>query len=250
MAELYDDAAFFAAYARMDRSERGLEGAGEWPQMRALLPKLSGLRVLDLGCGYGWHCRYCAEQGAASVLGLDSSRSMLEQARRRNAHARVTYRLCGMERFGYPASAYDLVLSNLALHYLADLNTVYRRVSRTLAPGGTFLLNMEHPVFTAGVGQTWAAGPDGRSAFWPVDGYFFPGPRRTVFLGQTVEKQHHTLTQILMGLLDAGLRITAGGDPQPPEAWRERPGMEEEMRRPMMLLVRAEKPADSGEGTA
>ena len=142
MAELYDDAAFFAAYARMDRSERGLEGAGEWPQMRALLPKLSGLRVLDLGCGYGWHCRYCAEQGAASVLGLDSSRSMLEQARRRNAHARVTYRLCGMEQFGYPASAYDLVLSNLALHYLADLNTVYRRVSRTLAPGGTFLLNM------------------------------------------------------------------------------------------------------------
>ena len=34
MAELYDDAAFFSAYARMDRCERGQECEGDWQQLR------------------------------------------------------------------------------------------------------------------------------------------------------------------------------------------------------------------------
>ena len=62
---LYDDEAFFGNYAQMARSRGGLEAAGEWPQFSALLPQdMSGLDVLDLGCGYGWHCRYAAQRGA------------------------------------------------------------------------------------------------------------------------------------------------------------------------------------------
>ena len=73
-----------------------------------------------------------------------------------------------------------------------------------------------------------------------MDDYFYPGERETMFLGQKVKKQHHTLTQILMGLLRAGFRLTAVEEAMPPENWRAQ--MPEEMRRPMMLLVRAEKP--------
>ena len=55
MPSLYDDETFFAAYAAMPRSRGGLAAAGEWHQLRPLLPPLTGKRVLDLGCGYGWH---------------------------------------------------------------------------------------------------------------------------------------------------------------------------------------------------
>ena len=66
---LYDDAQFFDAYGQMARSRGGLAAAGEWHQLRPLFPPLAGSRMLDLGCGYGWHCRYAAEQGArASIL--------------------------------------------------------------------------------------------------------------------------------------------------------------------------------------
>ena len=41
------------------------EGAPEWPDLEAMLPPLSGLRVLDLGCGYGWFCRWARAAGAA-----------------------------------------------------------------------------------------------------------------------------------------------------------------------------------------
>lgn len=240
MGNIYDDAGFFAAYGQMDRSREGLSGAGEWEQLRPLLPDLRGLEVLDLGCGYGWHCRYAAEQGAARVLGIDASRRMIGTAEERNSHPRVRYRCCGLEEYEYPPAQFDLVVSNLVLHYVADLPRVYRRVYDTLRPGGVFLFNIEHPVFTAGVEESWVLDGAGQPLYWPVDNYFFPGPRETVFLGQRVVKEHHTLTQILNGLLRTGFCLEAVEEAQPPE--RLRAEMPEELRRPMMLLVRARRP--------
>lgn len=77
----YDEQGFFLKYSQMGRSTRGLEAAGEWTTFRALLPNLRDIRVLDLGCGFGWHCRYAREQEAKSVVGIDLSENMLERAR-------------------------------------------------------------------------------------------------------------------------------------------------------------------------
>lgn len=230
----YDHPEFFSAYAQMARSRQGLKAAGEWERMQALFPPVAGKDVLDLGCGYGWHCRYAADQGASSVLGIDCSERMLATARRLHADMRIQYRLCSIQAYDYPAQAFDAVVSNLALHYVEDLSHVYRGIHRTLRPDGVFLMNIEHPTFTAGVNQQFAA--DGT---WPVDQYYVPGARQTNFLGHTITKYHHTLTQILMGLLDAGFSLAAVEEVMPPKAWRS--AMPEEMRRPMMLLVKAVK---------
>ncbi len=240
MENRYDDREFFDEYARMERSVRGLDGAGEWHMMRELFPDVRGKTVLDLGCGYGWHCAYARERGAASVLGIDGSRLMAAEAGRRSGGGGITYSVCAIEDYPYPPEAFDLVLSNLALHYVEDLAAVYRGVFRTLRPGGVFLFNIEHPTFTAGRAQQFAE--DGT---WPVENYFYPGERETVFLGKRVVKYHHTLTQILGGLLDAGFVLEAVREAEPPEEWRA--AMPEEMSRPMMLLVRARKCASAAE---
>ncbi len=230
----YDDPSFFEAYSKMSRSIYGLEGAGEWHQLKKLFPDMNGADVLDLGCGYGWHCRYASENGARSIFGIDTSTLMIEEAERRNSAENIDYRVCGIEDYDYPAEKYDLVVSNLALHYIADLDTVFANVHKTLRHGGIFVMNIEHPTFTAGVDQQFSA--DGT---WPVDNYYYPGERSTVFLGHPVTKQHHTLTQILMGIINSGMTIEIIEEAMPPEEWREI--MPEEMRRPMMLLVRARK---------
>ena len=235
----YDDQIFFDEYAKMERSQKGLEGAGEWHQLKPLFPSLQGKDVLDLGCGYGWHCKYAAQQGADRVLGIDLSEKMIAKAKEINGDPKITYEICDLEAYAYPQDSWDCVVSNLALHYIEDLEEIFARVHRTLKKDGIFLFNIEHPVFTAGVGQDWICDGQGRPLYWPVDDYFFPGERRTHFLGCDVRKQHHTLTQILMGLLNNGFVIEAVEEAQPPEEMMDLPGMADEMRRPMMLLVRA-----------
>lgn len=241
MNGIYDDQDFFERYGQMPRSRDGLSSAGEWHQLRPLFPPLLGKTVLDLGCGYGWHSRYAAEQGAASVLGLDLSERMIEEAKRRNPAKNVTYKVCSVEEYEYPEDTYDFVISNLVLHYIADLEPIFKKIFRTMKEGGVFLFNIEHPVFTAGVNEDWLYREDGTPEAWPIDRYFYPGERQTLFLGKSVSKQHHTLTQILMGVINAGFILEHIEEARPPEKMMDMPGMKDELRRPMMLLVRAGK---------
>lgn len=241
MINEYDNEKFFEEYGKMARSMGGLSAAGEWHLLKPLFPPLEGKTVLDLGCGYGWHCAYAVEQGAEKVLGLDLSRKMIEEAERRNSDDKIEYRVCGMEEYEYPEGVWDCAVSNLALHYIENLDGVFKKVYKTLKPDGVFIFNIEHPVFTSGVGQDWVYDDDGRPKYWPVDDYFKPGERVTHFLGCEVIKQHHTLTQILMGLLNSGFELKAVREVEPPEEMMDIPGMRDELRRPMMLLVKAVK---------
>ena len=67
------------------------------------------------------------------------------------------------------------------------------------------------------------------------------GRKGTNFLGQRVVKQHHTLTQILNPLIKCGFQIEAIEEAIAPADMMDVPGMRDEMRRPMMLLVKVKK---------
>ena len=54
-------------------------------------------------------------------------------------------------------------------------------------------------------------------------------------------KYHRTLTTYLNTLLVNGLEIQNIVEPRPPESMMGLPGMKDEMRRPMMLIVKARK---------
>lgn len=241
MKSVYDNAGFFNKYSKMHRSQKGLEGAGEWHQLQPLFPNLAGKKVLDLGCGYGWHCKYAVECGAYSVLGIDLSEKMIKAAKEKNSDKKIEYQVCGLDEYAYPENTYDCVISNLVLHYIDDLDSIYKRIYKTLKENGVFLFNIEHPVFTGSVGQDWIYDNTGKPLYWPVDNYFHSGIRQTNFLGQNVTKQHHTLTQILNGLLKVKFSIEAIEEAMPPQNMMDIPGMEDEMRRPMMLLIKAKK---------
>ncbi len=241
MNNIYDDQEFFAAYAQMERSKFGLKAAGEWHQLQPLFPELQGKKVLDLGCGYGWHCRYAAQMGASQILGIDSSEKMIAKAAADNSDVQIRYEVCSIEEYDYPENFYDLVVSNLVLHYLDDLDSVYQNVYRTLKSGGCFLFNIEHPTFTAGVNEDWIYDENGNPQYWAIDNYYYPGKRETKFLGKQVVKQHHTLTQILNPLIKCGFQMEAIEEAMPPADMMDIPGMRDEMRRPMMLLVKVKK---------
>lgn len=237
----YDDPAFFEKYSQMNRSKAGLAGAGEWETLKGLLPDFAGKRVLDLGCGYGWHCLYAMEQGAAAVTGVDISQKMLDIAKEKTHDSRVRYLQMAMEDIDFPDSSFDIVLSSLALHYVPDFGAIVRKIHACLAPGGYFVFSAEHPTFTACGSQDWYYDEQGNILHFPVDNYFSEGARKANFLGEEVTKYHRTLTTYLDGLLTGGFTLLRVAEPQPPAGMLSMPGMQDELRRPMMLLVAARK---------
>ena len=237
----YDDLQFFQKYSQMSRSQNGLGSAGEWHELQKLLPDFTGKTVLDLGCGYGWHCKYALEHGAASVLGTDISQKMLETAVSRNFDDRIEYRCAAMEDLRFEDHSFDVVLSSLAFHYVKDFVPLVQSISRWLKPGGCLVFSVEHPVFTSYGTQDWYYDETGKILHFPVDHYYVEGQREAVFLGEPVIKYHRTLTTYLETLLENGFLLRHIVEPQPPEHMMALPGMKDELRRPIMLLVAAEK---------
>lgn len=238
----YDDNKFFEQYSNMTRSVMGLKGAGEWHALRQLMPQLNGKKMLDLGCGFGWHCKYAVEQGAAAVVGIDLSEKMIEKAREINADPRITYDVMSVEDFDYTALQFDVVLSSLTFHYIDSFETICRNVGTALVQGGDFIFSVEHPIFTAQGRQQWHTNAQGEIEHWPVDNYFNEGIRTTNFLGEDVHKYHRTLTTYINGLQTNGFEIINLIEPQPETEMLDKiEGMRDELRRPMMLIISARK---------
>lgn len=241
---IYDDPSFFAGYARLGRSLAGLDGAAEWPALRALLPEMRGLRVVDLGCGYGWFCRWARGAGAQHVLGLDLSARMLARAAASTADPAILYVRADLERLPLPAAAFDLAYSSLALHYVVDLAGLFADLGAALVPGGRLVFSTEHPIYTAPSHPQWRLDADGRKT-WPLDAYLVEGPRRTDWLAPGVIKQHRTLGTWLNSLIAGGFAVTHVEEWGPSEAQiAAQPALADERQRPIFLLVAARRRPD------
>ena len=238
---IYDDPAFFAGYGQLNRSIHGLEGAPEWPTLRALLPDIRARAVLDLGCGYGWFCRWAADQGAARVLGVDVSEKMLERAAQSNAHPAISSQRADLESIELPEAQFDLVYSSLAFHYVVDLAALMRSIRRALVPGGSLVFSIEHPIYMAPRRPVFDMDRDG-NRFWPLDGYQNEGRRVTNWLAEGVVKQHRTMGTLVNLLIDSGFTLTRLIEWGPTQAQVDAmPALAEEIDRPMMLLVGAQR---------
>jgi ubiquinone/menaquinone biosynthesis C-methylase UbiE len=239
---IYDNEEFFEGYSRLGRSVEGLDGAPEWPALRALLPDLRDRSVLDLGCGFGWFCRWSREQGAAHVLGIDVSERMLARARATTDDPGITYIRADMEHLTLTPASYDLVYSSLALHYIANLDALLAEVFRSLVSGGSLVFSVEHPIYTAPAEPGWTLSATGRRT-WPVDGYLEEGPRSTDWLTKGVIKQHRTFATYITTLLRLGFSLSHVEEWGPTdEQIAARPELAEERQRPTFLLLAARRP--------
>jgi SAM-dependent methyltransferase len=238
---IYDDADFFAGYTRLPRQVHGLDGAPEWPAIRAMLPDLDGKRVADLGCGFGWAARWMRAQGAASVLGLDLSQNMIARAIADTSDAAIGYRIADLERLELPETAFELVYGALAFHYVEDFQRLASVIQRALVPGGHLVFTIEHPIYMAAARPQWIIDEDGRKT-WPVNGYSIEGERRTDWFVKGVLKYHRTLGTTLNTLIEAGFELRRIEEFAPTrEQIARMPHLAEELERPMMLTISAQK---------
>ena len=238
---IYDTEEFFAAYSRLARSVEGLDGAPEWPAIRALLPDLEGKRVADLGCGLGWFARWARQNGAARVVGFDLSKNMIGRARAKTDDTAIEYVIADLEYLDLPKNSFDFAYSSLALHYVADFARLVSGVHCALVPGAAFVFTIEHPIFMAPENPGWSLDARGSRA-WPVNRYSIEGERVTDWLAKGVVKQHRTIATTVNTLIETGFAVRRLVEWSPtPDQTRANPGLAEETERPMMLFVAAER---------
>ncbi|GLC88971.1 class I SAM-dependent methyltransferase [Lysinibacillus piscis] len=238
----YDDTLFFNAYEQMPRSTEGLKAAGEWHILQTLLPDLKDKDVLDLGCGFGWHCRYAREQNAHTVIGVDISEKMLQRARELTNDSGISYQQLPIEDIHFADQQFDVIISSLAFHYIESFEVICRKVYRALKLGGSFVFSVEHPIFTACSKQDWYYDDHGNRLHWPVDYYQTEGRRETSFLNNDVIKYHRTVATYMNAVIEAGFQINAVKESTPSDEMLQAIAeMRDELRRPMFLMIAAEK---------
>jgi SAM-dependent methyltransferase len=243
MQNIYDDPDFFAGYAELRRTESGLNAALEQPALMRLLPtSLDGLDVLDLGCGFGDFASTAKAKGAAQVTGIDISSRMLAVARERVTDPTVSFVCAPIETAALGEAAFDLIVSSLALHYIEDYAAIVEKVARALRPQGRFVFSVEHPVATANGDYEWQCDAAGNKLHWKLDRYREEGRRESTWFVDGVIKYHRTVETYVNGLIDAGLILTRLTEPEAtPEALEMRADLIETRRRPVFLLLAAEK---------
>ncbi len=241
--EFYDDAQVFATYMRSRERDETPNDTLEWPDLLDLIGPVAGRRILDLGCGDARTGRELLARGAASYLGVEPSVNMAGAAHALLHGTAGTVVQATIEEWGYPTAAFDLVLSRLALHYVEDVATAFRRVFGALVPGGRFVFSVEHPVITS-CDRAYPAGTQRQG--WIVDDYHVQGRRVTTWLGGEVVKYHRTVEEYVSGLLRAGFVLEGLREATPrrsaflrDETYRRR------QRIPLFLLAAGCKPDEA-----
>lgn len=238
---IYDDPEFFEGYSAFPRSREGLAGAPEWPTLRAMLPDMSGTRVLDLGCGFGAFARWARSEGADRVLGLDISEKMLARARSMTTDSRIEYRRGDMESLDLPDGEFDLVYSSLVFHYVKDFERLSQDLRRLLARPGRLVFSVEHPIFTAPSHPVWLEREG--SSIWPLNNYLAEGERITHWITSGVVKYHRTIGSYVNALVRHGFQVIRIDEWGPTSTQIEaHPEWANEVHRPPFLLMSATVP--------
>jgi tRNA (mo5U34)-methyltransferase len=135
----------------------------KWERLRQAITPLTGRRVLDVGCGSGYHCWRMLGEGAAEVIGIDPTPLFVVQfwALQKYLQQQNIWVLpVGIEQVPAKLKAFDSVFSMGVLYHRRSPMDHLMELRDCLRPGGELVL--ETLVIEGGPGATLV--PAGRYA--------------------------------------------------------------------------------------
>lgn len=240
---IYDNEEFFDRYIQLRSDSENMNELVEKPALMKLLPELSQMKILDLGCGTGNHCIEYVRRGAESVLGVDLSERMLQEAEKRNSHPAVRYLRLGMEDIGQLDEKFDLVTSSLAVHYVENFDQLAEKTAEVLEKDGLFVFSQEHPLTTSLYEpERFTCDENGKAIHVNIADYSRDHLHETDWFVSGVRKYHRSFSSILNALIRAGFIIEEVVEPVPDDQWLSlHPKKKKLLHKPDFLLIRARK---------
>ena len=198
------------------------------PMFLDFVPDLSGLDVLDAGCGEGRNTRVFARRGAR-MTAVDISPRLIQAAQdeEKREPLGIRYSLSSFTDLSraFDDASFDAVVSTMALMDGPDFTQAARELHRVLRKGGGLYFSVTHPCF-ANRDSRWLRDESGTelarmvSNYWDDHPYieqwgFAAGPDQTEF---TILYFPYRLEDYINALCDAGFRISRIKEPRPTEA--------------------------------
>jgi SAM-dependent methyltransferase len=203
------------------------------PAHLKLVGDVSGLRVLDAGCGEGRFARMLAERGAV-VTAFDLSTRMIERAREEESARSlgISYHEADMANLSvFDDDQFDLAVAYVSLVDVVDYEKALLEVSRVLKDRGRFVFSLVHPCFSPPVFGWEPRKPgtiplrDEDKLFRKVD-HYFPAAEVRFRMWPTAPAEtinyHRPLSDYAHALRDAGLLIRDIVEPTPDPELAER----------------------------
>jgi 2-polyprenyl-3-methyl-5-hydroxy-6-metoxy-1,4-benzoquinol methylase len=215
------------------------------PALVAACEPVSGLDVLDLGCGQGFFCRGLARRGAR-VVGIDLAEQQIAFARvhEEREPLGIEYHVMGAADVSkhWPSGHFDMATACMSLHDMADVGSVLQSVFAVLRAGGRMVFSTIHPCTDTPV-REWERDEMGNKAALRIDRYFDSGP--TVCHWNMQRLKYHwdspywryTLSEWSELIAAAGFLIRRIVEPRPTaEQVAQNPHLEDCYRLPAFLI--------------
>lgn len=240
---IYDNPTFFKDYTTLRESGVTYNDFVEQPAIKSIMPSLQGKSVLDLGCGDGHFSKYCIENGAESVIGVDISNNMIERAKKLNQDDNIEFMCIPMEDLRLTNQEFDLIISSLSIHYVEDYPTMIQKINGLLKKGGEFIFSTEHPIATARKGSNhWIKTEEGNKLHWALDNYQEEGLREHDWFVDGVVIYHRTISTLINTLIEHGLTLDKIIEPQSTlTGIKQMPKLINEKRRPSFIIIKSFK---------
>lgn len=243
--ELFDDDNFFYKYLELRKDKNNYNDLIEQPIIFSLLGNISGKSILDIGCGYGSTTYKLSEQGGNRILGIDSSERMIMKAKLENKKENIEYKVLNAIDLDLISEKFDVVLSCLAIHYIENIDKLFKNVNNLLNENGEFIFSMEHPIFTASVDNTsrkWLYNRRGEVSGFILDNYSKEGVRKSNWLNKDLIKYHYKTSTIINKLIENGFSIDKIEEPSPTRKMvKALSKAEHEIHRPVFLIIKCHK---------
>jgi ubiquinone/menaquinone biosynthesis C-methylase UbiE len=143
------------------------------PAFFRMLPDISNLNGIDIGCGEGYNTRIAAKMGA-KMTAIDISKVFIRYAKEKEQTdpLGIVYEIADGTNLPFNENQFDFAMATMSIMDMAEPEKAFSEAFRVIKPGSFFQFSISHPIINNFRVHTWVRNEDGVKVGFVINDYF------------------------------------------------------------------------------